>query len=175
MPLDASIEALLFYRAEPVSRAELAALLAVSDEEIAQALEALEAKLAGRGVRLLADQESVALVTAPEASAVLEKIRADELSRDIGKAGLETLSIVLYRAPVTRMAIDYIRGVNSQSILRSLTVRGLIEKTASVDKSRVSSYQPTLDLLAHLGVTKIDQLPNYAQTRDELSRFEANQ
>jgi segregation and condensation protein B len=175
MPLEASIEAFLFYRAEPVAKAELAKIFAVDETAIASALKTLEGSLADRGVRLLAYDNAVALVTAPEAASLVDRLRTEELSNDIGKAGLETLSIVLYRAPVTRTAIDYIRGVNSQSILRTLTIRGLIEKIASADGVRVSSYQPTLDLLAHLGITAIDQLPHYQQSREELSQAEANQ
>jgi segregation and condensation protein B len=171
MPIDAIIEALLFYRADPIPKAELVKMLGVSEEAVSEGLEVLKGKLADHGVRLLDDEERVALVTAPEAAQMIEKVRMDELSNEIGKAGLETLSIILYRAPVGRSTIDYIRGVNSQSILRTLAIRGLIEKT-SATKSRSALYKPTLELLAHLGLTKVEELPNYRERKAEIARFE---
>src|SRR3989344_4450492 len=128
MELSANIEALLFFRGEPVSKRELAKSLGVKEKEVAEGLSELKEKLAGRGVALLENGEEVELRTAPEASELIETIRREELSRDLGKAGAETLAIILYRNPVTRADIDYIRGVNSTFILRNLLIRGLVER-----------------------------------------------
>jgi chromosome segregation and condensation protein ScpB len=71
------------------------------------------------------------LGTVPEASELIEKIIKDELTRELGKSSLETLTIILYKSPIAKPEIDYIRGVNSNYILRNLLVRGLVEKISN--------------------------------------------
>ncbi len=111
------------------------------------------------------------LATAPEAGPLLERIAKEERSKDIGKAGLETLAIILYRGPVTRAEVDYIRGVNSTFILRHLTVRGLVERIPNPEDSRSFLYRPTFELLSFLGITSIEELPEYASIMSQLDEF----
>ncbi len=94
------------------------------------------------------------------------------MKRDIGKAGAETLSIVLYKGPISRSEIDRIRGVNSSFILRNLLIRGLVEREV-VKNNALFSITPSL--LAHLGISNKTELPNYAQVLDELEKFEQQQ
>ena len=96
-----------------------------------------------------------------------------ELSREIGEAGLEVLAIVLYRGPSTRSQIDYIRGVNTSSTVRTLLARGLIERASNPNDSREYLYRPTTELLAHLGVSGVTDLPDCATISSELAAFEA--
>lgn len=112
MPLDALIEAVLFWKAEPVAIADLAKQLEQSEEQVRTALVFLRGKLEGRGVMLVEKDGEVLLGTHPEAATLIERLTKEELSRDRGKAALETLTIVLYKGPVARAEIDYIRGVN---------------------------------------------------------------
>jgi segregation and condensation protein B len=126
--VEEKIEALLFYKVSPIAIGELAEVLSLTSDEVHIGLDALEQSLVGRGIQLMRSGNNVALATAPAASATIEKSRREELARDLGKAALETLAIVLYRAPVARSGIDYIRGVNSTFTLRNLLVRGLIER-----------------------------------------------
>ena len=93
----------------------------------------------------------------------------------MGKAGLETLSIILYQGPITRSEIDYIRGVNSNFILRNLLVRGLIEKIVSPKDTRSFMYRPTFELLQHIGVSKIENVPDYQKIRTEIENFKNGQ
>lgn len=171
LTLESQIEALLFYRGEAVKETELVKTLETSDSELAKALDRLETQLADRGLALIRHEGRVALGTHGSAHKLIEKITKEELMRDLGKAGLETLAIILYKHPVTRRDIDYIRGVNSSFILRNLLMRGLIER---VDEKggRGYAYKPTLDLLMHLGISKISDLPNYQQVVEELETFE---
>lgn len=173
MHLSARIEAILFYKAEPVAIARLAEMLKVSLDEITTALEELRTRYEGTGLALMQNGSDVMLATAPGASPLIETLAKDELSREIGKAGIETLSIVLYRGPVTRSEIDYIRGVNSTFMLRALLTRGLIERMADPQGGRVPLYRPTFELLSHLGVARAEDLPEYASVRAELAAFEA--
>ena len=175
MELSANIEALLFFRGEPVSRRELGKLLGVKEKEVEQGISELKEKLTGRGVALIENGDEVELRTAPEASEIIENIRKEELSRDLGRAGAETLAIILYKSPVTRAEIDYIRGVNSTFILRNLMVRGLVERIANPSDARSFVYKPTVELLSHLGVKNIFELPQYALVQKELDQFAASQ
>lgn len=99
-------------------------------------------------------------------------MRKDELSADIGKAGAETLAIVLYRGPLSRIEIDRIRGVNSTFILRNLLIRGLVERRPHPTDSRSFNYAITPSLLQHLGITSRESLPEFAEVMNSLDVFE---
>lgn len=171
MDISQKIEAVLFWKAEPVSIKNLAKLLGSNEKDITASLITLETKLAGRGVTLVRTEDEVMLGTAKELSPLIEQLTKEELTRDLGKAGLETLSIVLYQGPISRANIDYIRGVNSQFILRALLIRGLVERVDNPGDSRSFLYKPTLDLLAHLGVNKISDLPEFDKVRADIETF----
>jgi len=175
MDLPAKIEAILFWKAEPVSLKKLASLLNEKPDAIKAGLTALEANLKGRGLTLVQTDEEVMLGTAKELSPLIEELTKEELTRDLGKAGLETLSIILYQGPISRADIDYIRGVNSQFILRNLLIRGLIERVDNPKDSRSYLYKSTLQLLSHLGISKIADLPEYDKVRTEIESFKSNQ
>lgn len=117
------------------------------------------------------DGREVELRTSPDAAECVEAVRKEELSRDIGKAGLETLAIVLYKGPSTRSQIDFIRGVNSSHILRMLTMRGFVRRIDNPDDERSYLYEPTTDLLAALGARKAEDVPEYAAIAEELGRL----
>lgn len=168
MTPEAQIEAVLFWQSEPISLAELAKALARPLDEVKANLASLEKNLAGRGVSLIWKDDSVMLGTHPDATALIDKLRRESLSRDLGKASLETLTAILYQGPVARAQIDYIRGVNSSFILRHLMVRGLVERIANPQDARSYLYRPTFQLLQHLGLSKIEDLPDYGTLREKL-------
>jgi len=172
MTLDSKIEAILFFKGEPVRISELASILSVPEEDIQKAVSALSEKMEDRGVQVMENDGRVMLVTAPDIGSLIEKIVKEELSKDLGKAGLETLTIVLYRGPVTRAEIDYIRGVNSTFILRNLLVRGLVEKKHNPGDLRSFLYGPTFELLSYLGISSVSKLPEYDSMRGEVDEFE---
>ena len=173
MELANSIEAILFYQAEPMKVSRLATLLKRSESEVMEAIKVLEDKLSTSGLRLLTNGAEVTLGTSPDASALIEAITKEELSKDLSKASLETLAIVLYKGPLTRAEIDYIRGVNSTFILRNLLIRGLVEKVDNPNDQRSFLYKPTFQLLEHMGVTKTEELPAYHDTLNTLAGFVA--
>jgi len=166
--LESKIEGLLFYKGEDVEVKKLAELLRVSIEEVEDALKKLEQSLVGRGLVLVRKNDSVVLGITSELSSLIESIRKDEITKELTKSSLETLSIVLYKNGVSRSEIDYIRGVNSSFILRNLLVRGLIEKIIDPKDSRRFLYRPTFDTLSFMGITSIDQLPNYNEVLAQL-------
>jgi len=166
--LESKIEGLLFYKGEEVSIKELASLLNVSVEEIDQSLIKLEQNLIGRGIVLVRKNDSVVLGVNGELSSLIESIRKEEIDKELSKASLETLSIILYKNGISRSEIDYIRGVNSSFILRSLLVRGLVEKVTDSKDSRRILYRPTFNTLSYMNINSIDQLPNYVEVVNKL-------
>lgn len=169
--LSNQIEALLFWKSEPVSLKELSKMLSVEEEKINEALLELEKNLENRGIVLVKKDESVYLATSSESSELIKKITKEEESAELGKASLETLSIVLYKSPIRRSDIDYIRGVNSSFILRNLLVRGLVDKKTDPKDSRTFVYSPSFELLAHLGVTEVSNLPDFEKVQTEIQAF----
>jgi len=174
MNLDAQIEAILFWKGEAISLKKLAAILKKTEEDIAIGVAELQKKLEGRGLQLIQKEDEVLLGTHNEMSPIIEGLVKEELVRDLGKAGLETLSIILYRGPVARRDIDYIRGVNSQFILRNLLIRGLVDKVANPEDQRTFLYKPTFELLAHMGLSSLEELPEFQQVRSEIETHQKN-
>lgn len=173
LPLQSQIEALLFFIGEPVKKMRLSKLLDCSAAELDAAIMDLERSLNDRGLVLTTNGDSIALGTHSRASAIIEKVVKDELTREIGRAGLETLSIILYKREISKREIDYIRGVNSVYILRNLLIRGLTERLERRGE-RGYYYRPTIELLAHLGLTKLENLPEYENVLRELEEFTKN-
>ncbi len=169
LDISAKIEALLFFKGEPVRIAFLANTLKITEDEAWSGIQMLEEKLFFRGIVLIRNDKEVMLSTASAMGSTIEALLKEEISKDLGKAGLETLAIVLYRGPVARSEINYIRGVNSNYILRSLLVRGLIEKVESSARSTV--YRPTFELLSYMGVSKIEDLPEYVSSNKAVEEF----
>jgi segregation and condensation protein B len=178
MNLEQQVEAILFWKGEPLSIKELSKLLRQTEDSVRSAIHNLQAHLLNRGIILMKTgktenkNEEVMLGTSPEASKLIEQITKEELTKDLGKAALETLSVILYKGPVKRSDIDYIRGVNSTFILRNLLIRGLVEKKQAPDDARASVYSASFELLAHLGVAEIKNLPNFELVQEELKNFQ---
>lgn len=172
MDLSQQIEGLLFYKANPVKKTSLPKLFDVDGATITTALETLKTRLEGGAIVLSESDTEVQLVTAAALDELIESVRKDEMKRDIGKAGAETLAIILYKGPISRVEIDRIRGVNSAFIIRNLLIRGLVERELS---KNTAVFTATTMLLSHLGITNKTELPEYPVILDQLEKFEAEQ
>ena len=168
------IEAVLFWKGEPVSIKKLSQIFSKPEEEISVAVKLLEEKLVGRGITLIFKEDEIILGTSKDVSEIIEKLTKEELIKDLGKAGLETLSIIIYQGPVSRAEIDYIRGVQSNFILRNLMIRGLVEKVANPKDQRSFLYKPTFDMLSYLGISKIEEMPEYIKAKAEIESYKNN-
>ena len=156
---EAQLEALLFVAEKPLSRREIATLSGVDRATVDERLGDLEVSLAGRGVRLLVAGDRVELATAPEAGALVARYVGADAVR-LSPAALETLAIVAYRQPITRAAIERIRGVDSDYTVRALLHRRLIaEQGRSEAPGRPILYGTGFEFLERFGLTSLDDLP----------------
>lgn len=168
MELDAKIEGLLFYKGEETSIDTLSKLLSCSTEEIEKSILILKDKLINRGIVLVRNKDNVVLGITSELSSIIESIRKEELNKELSKASLETLSIIMYKDGVTRSEIDYIRGVNSSFIVRNLLVRGLIQRSTDKSDTRRVLYYPSIETLQYMNVTSVFELPDYENIKTQL-------
>lgn len=162
------IEALLFATASPQSIQTLSSRLGVSEQEVQDALNELEASLSGHAMMLVRDGNESTLATRPDFSALIETIRKEELSKELSKASAETLSAIAYYPGISKVQIEFIRGVNVSYSLRALSMRGLIESRGS---GRAVGYFPTLEMLEHFGVSRVEELPQYAETSKKITQL----
>jgi segregation and condensation protein B len=159
-PLAAELQALLFVAAEPVTPAELAEAAQASVKAVEAALLELEQALASTGLRLQRQAGRVQLTTAAEHAGSIERFLGLEARSHLSRPALETLAIVAYNQPATRPQIDSVRGVNSETMLKSLLAKGLIyEMGRSEGPGRPILYATTPDFLQHLGLNTIAELP----------------
>lgn len=160
LPVPLLVESLLFVASEPVSIEQLASALELPPEEVEEGLTLLSQACAQRGVRVQRRGRRIQMVTAPEAADQVRRFLGLELSGKLSPASMETLAIIAYRQPMTRVEVEAIRGVNSDSTIRTLLNRGLIEEQGRLDQpGRPILFGTTFDFLQQFGLTTIDQLP----------------
>src|SRR6185369_3368731 len=163
LPLSVKLEAMLFVAAEPVTTSQLAAALDVSNSVVERGLNELGASLASRGLRLQRHAGRVQLTTAPQLAELIERFLGLEATSHLSRAAMETLAIIAYQQPVTRPQIDAIRGVNSDSMMKSLLNKGLILESGRADgPGRPILYSTTPEFLQHFGLNSILEMPPLA-------------
>jgi segregation and condensation protein B len=168
LTLSMKLEAILFVAAEPVPTGQLAAALDVAVSVIERGLNELDASLSVRGLRLQRHAGRVQLTTAPQLAELIERFLGLESTTHLSRAALETLAIVAYQQPVTRPQIDSIRGVNSDSMIKSLLNKGLILETGRTDgPGRPILYSTSPEFLQHFGLSSILDMPPLARTDNE--------
>ncbi len=156
---EAALEALLFVAERPLSRREIGILAGVDRPTVDARLGDLEVSLRARGIRLVIDGDRVELATAAEAGALVARYVGADAVR-LSAASLETLAIVAYRQPVTKSAIERIRGVDSEYTVRTLLHRRLVVELGRSDApGRPFLYGTGFDFLERFGLTSLDELP----------------
>jgi segregation and condensation protein B len=156
---ETALEALLFVAEKPLTRREIATLSGVDRATVDDRLGDLEVALAARGIRLVLSGDRVELVTAPEAGALIARYVGADAVR-LSPASLETLAIVAYRQPVTKAAIERIRGVDSDYTIRTLLHRRLVVELGRSDApGRPYLYGTGFEFLERFGLTSLEELP----------------
>lgn len=154
------VESLLFVAEAPVTVAALARALEVDAEKVEAALNELKRDYAQRGIRLQRAHDKVQLVSAPESATAIEKFLGLDSGGHLSRAALETLAIIAYRQPITRPAIEAIRGVNCDGVIHSLLTRGLIQESGRQETvGRPILYETTFDFLQNFGLHDMQDLP----------------
>jgi segregation and condensation protein B len=158
--LSSKLEALLFASPGPAKISQLASVLQITPRRAEKALEALESALSRRGIRVQRHKDAVQLTTAPAFVNEVENFLVLESTSRLTRAALEVLAIVAYEQPVTRPQIDTVRGVNSDSAIRTLLRHGLIDEMGRTGgPGRPILYGTTPEFLGHFGLASLDQLP----------------
>ncbi|HEY8867942.1 MAG TPA: SMC-Scp complex subunit ScpB [Candidatus Limnocylindrales bacterium] len=154
-----TLEALLFVAERPLSRREIATLAGVDRETVDARLGDLEVSLRRRGIRLVVAGDRVELATTPEAGGLVARYVGADATR-LSPSALETLAIVAYRQPVTKAAVERIRGVDSEYTLRSLLHRRLVVELGRAETpGRPFLYGTGFEFLERFSLTSLDDLP----------------
>lgn len=174
--LDASsrIEALLFVASNPITVSQIAEVLQLNTKEVETLLNDLISRYTGRGITIQYYSGKYQFTTAAEFAADVENFLGLEISSRLSRAAVETMAIIAYRQPITRPAIEAIRGVSSDGVIRSLLSRGLIQEVGRADgPGRPILFSTTVDFLQHFGLDSLDQLPPY-ETPEEIEERQTN-
>lgn len=161
MNLKSNIESLLFVSGNPFSAEKIAHLLDIRKSEAETALQELKKEYAasGRGVQIAAVGDKYQMITSPNNSKLVADFLKEEVIGELTRPQLETLTVIAYRGPISKMELEQIRGVNCGLILRNLLIRGLVEVKA--EKDGLDKYIITHDFLKYLGITGANELPDY--------------
>ncbi len=158
------IESLLFVAGEPVEIRKIAKILNIENEKVLNILNELKEdyKNAQSALMILIQDDTAEMVVCPESDKIVEMFFKSERQENLTDAAAETLSIIAYRGPLTKTQIEEIRGVNCTFILRNLLIRGLIEREPNPEgESGSFIYKVSLNFLKHLGIEKVEDLPDY--------------
>jgi segregation and condensation protein B len=168
LELSALLESVLFVASGPVSIGRLAKVLETTPAVIESCLRELEEQYETRGLRLQRSGTLVQLTTAPESRIVIERLLGLEVTSHLSQASLEALAIIAFMQPVTRPRIDEIRGVNSDSSLRTLLTLGLIEEVGRMETpGRPILYGSTPEFLQYFGLNSLSDLPPLVAEEEE--------
>ena len=161
----AALEAVLFVAEGPIPSGELAEVLEISKAQVEELLEEMGADMQGRGAGLVLRQVAGGwrLFSHPDAFPYLERFSASATSRRMSSAALETLAVIAYRQPASRTQVSEIRGVDSDSAMRTLERMGLIEERGRLNMpGSPAIYVTTPFFLERLGLNSLDELPPLA-------------
>jgi len=162
MSLKSKIESLLFVSAKPMSTKQLSDLYKKPAEEIEKAGDELiiDYQKDKRGIQIIKNSTKFQMASSPENAHLVQEFMKDEVSGDLSRPSLETLTIIAYRGPISKLDLDRIRGVNCSLIVRNLLMRGLVDVQEDKDKKEIY-YIVTFDFLRFLGVNSVNELPDY--------------
>lgn len=164
IPLRTALEAVLLVVDEPMGAGVLAAAVERPEPEVTAALAELAGEYAGqgRGFELRSVGGGWRLYTAPGCASYVERFLSSGQQARLTTAALETLAVVAYRQPVSRGRISAVRGVNVDSVLRTLASRGLVEEAGVDADGGAMLFRTTPYFLERLGLVSLAELPDLA-------------
>ncbi|MFA5128891.1 MAG: SMC-Scp complex subunit ScpB [Patescibacteria group bacterium] len=167
--LKSKIESLLFVASRPLSLKKICEQVGGEKEEVKKLLADLadDCENNKRGVQIMEIDGEYQMATRGDSSKMVKDFLKDEMTGELTRPALETLTIIAYRGPIAKSDLEQIRGVNCSLILRNLMIKGLAESKNS-DKGGEPLFNITFDFMRYLGITKQSELPDY----DKLSKSE---
>ncbi|MBI4653246.1 SMC-Scp complex subunit ScpB [Candidatus Kuenenbacteria bacterium] len=166
--LKSTIESLLFVSNKPFSIKKLSQIVKVKEVEIEKEIQELIKKYNGdlnKGIQIIKNGSQYQMATNPQNAEIIQNFLKEEITGELSRPSLETLTIIAYRGPITKPELEQIRGINCGLILRNLLIKGLIE-TREDKKLNQIFYTITFDFIRYLGINDIKELPDY----DKLSK-----
>ena len=164
MNLKGVLEGILFVVGDDgVTLKELEEILNIKKEEVKELILELKHDYENnnRGIRLSILGDAFKLTTKKEHKEYYQKLLVNEDSNTLSTAALETLAIIAYNEPITRVEIDEIRGVATAPIIRKLVAKGLIKEAGKSDlPGRPILYKTTNDFLDYFNIESLNELPN---------------
>lgn len=164
--LKSIIETILFVHGEPMNVEKIAKITKEKKEDVHEALKSLEKDYAGRGLSLLKKGDEYELASNPAHTDIVSEMAKSEFSEELSRAAVETLAIIAYKGPLTRVDIEFVRGVNSSFTVRNLLMRGLVERIENPKDARSYIYRISFDFLKHFGLTSIEELPQFKEFKE---------
>jgi segregation and condensation protein B len=152
---------LLFLSGDPIAIKKMAEFLKITPEEIMENIPFVKTKVEEIGLTLIVSNEGISLATQGSQSSLVEEWTKIELQGELTPAALQVLTLVAYLGYPTREQISYIRGVQSSQSIRTLAVRGLVARVGEI-------CSLTADSLKYLGITKVEELPEYVTMHADL-------
>jgi segregation and condensation protein B len=172
----AALEAVLMVADEPIPAVRLASVLGLPTGEVEETLAALaeEYRAEARGFDLRQVADGWRFYSGAAYADVVGRFVLDGQSARLTQAALETLAVIAYRQPVTRGQVSAVRGVNVDSVVRTLSARGLVTE-AGTEPSGAVLYTTTPYFLERMGMTSLDELPPLAPYLPELSQLDLDE
>ncbi|NLJ57519.1 MAG: SMC-Scp complex subunit ScpB [Tissierellia bacterium] len=169
MNIKSVLESLLFAWGEPLNIKEISRILNMPQSNISAALNNMINEFnenKDRGLIIQKFGDSYQLTTRKDNYEYIQSLlQNDVVNKGLSTAALETLSIIAYKQPVTRVEIELIRGVKCAQVVKGLVDKGLIKEVGRLDKpGRPTIYATTDEFLRHFGLSSIDQLPSIKET-----------
>ena len=164
------IEAILFVAGEPVNVKDMQRALDVTEDETRRAIDALDSDYSfhRRGITLKRFGEHIQLSTRAEYAPYVERLLQPIQKQSLSQSALETLAIVAYRQPVTKLEMEAVRGVKCDYSVQSLVNKGLIEEVGRKEAlGRPILYGTTDKFLSHFGLSSLDDLPKPPEENTE--------
>ena len=172
--IKSAIESMLFVSGEPLSLRDLSNNLEIKDKVVEEIIKEMmsEYEEESRGFRLISINGSYQLVTKSENSDYIQKLLKKNKRHSLSQASIESLAIIAYKQPITRIDIDEIRGVKSESAIQKLVEKGLIKDIGRLEvPGRPILYGTTDEFLRHFALNDLGDLPSIElfEENDEVS------
>ena len=161
--IKSAIESMLFVSGEPLSLRDLSNNLEIKDNIIEEIIKEMmnEYEEKSRGIRLISINGAYQLVTKSENSDYIQKLLKKNKRHSLSQASIESLAIIAYKQPITRIDIDEIRGVKSESAIQKLVEKGLIKDIGRLEvPGRPILYGTTDEFLRHFALNDLGDLPS---------------